>query len=588
MLSILFFSLIIGDSYSYDEYSYCDRQARTARVLDLVPTNCEMSTYGFCYEKGQDYPDKAIRRFLKENLGLMKRMTSDLDSREVVREMRSGFNMWTQSEHYDDEEVMLDGDEAEGRASSFQMHMMPPGENIFNGLAYNIKYGSGLATIKNVRDENMKEMEEETTGTTTRTTTSQSTMIVTTVQSSTTTSSMGTETSTQPAPSTQTNTWKDSSDYIEPSTVTETMQTSTMMDSTEMIQETTFEAQETPTEPPVTQPEEFYPDEYYSEYPEYSQPSELPVQSAQVQPQEVREQVQEADYLEEVLEEINETELEQEEKLIQEVEEVLVEEIIPEEIDYTGESVNACEVEVSISAPYWATNTRNDTLTLLNLYPFEQYIHMEICKAEHQEMLCRPGCRCEQQYRLHRLLAFDPTNECRGIFSDWFRFPSFCICKCYNSARQFKELTRNPKSHGVTQSRKSAALPTNSRLNNHRLMSVSGMDNMPAVFPYEGLAMITEEQNQRQRDDREFRVPRGMTAPLATDVEKDSQQSEDKIMERIADEHMDNTVESDQVHFMKNQKQGRFLDESFFYNQPIVDFKLSDGTMGSVEQVPRK
>ena len=54
---------------------------------------------------------------------------------------------------------------------------------------------------------------------------------------------------------------------------------------------------------------------------------------------------------------------------------------------------NACEVEVSIYAPYWATNTRNDTLTLLNLYPFEQYIHMEICKAEHQEMLCRPGCR---------------------------------------------------------------------------------------------------------------------------------------------------------------------------------------------------
>lgn len=48
---------------------------------------------------------------------------------------------------------------------------------------------------------------------------------------------------------------------------------------------------------------------------------------------------------------------------------------------------------MSISAPYWATNTRNDTLTLLNLYPFEQYIHMEICKAEHQEMLCRPGCR---------------------------------------------------------------------------------------------------------------------------------------------------------------------------------------------------
>ncbi len=44
-------------------------------------------------------------------------------------------------------------------------------------------------------------------------------------------------------------------------------------------------------------------------------------------------------------------------------------------------------------------------------------------------MMCRPGCKCEQQYRLHRLLAFDPNNECRGIFSDWFRFPSYCVCE---------------------------------------------------------------------------------------------------------------------------------------------------------------
>ena len=96
-----------------------------------------------------------------------------------------------------------------------------------------------------------------------------------------------------------------------------------------------------------------------------------------------------------------------------------------------------------MTAPYWANNTRNHTLALLNLYPFEQYIHMEICKAEYEEMLCRPGCRCEQQYRLQRLLAFDPSNECRGVFSDWFRFPSFCICKCYDSARQLREV-RSP------------------------------------------------------------------------------------------------------------------------------------------------
>jgi hypothetical protein len=30
---------------------------------------------------------------------------------------------------------------------------------------------------------------------------------------------------------------------------------------------------------------------------------------------------------------------------------------------------------------------------LLNLYPFEQYIHMETCQHEYKQMLCRPGCR---------------------------------------------------------------------------------------------------------------------------------------------------------------------------------------------------
>lgn len=55
------------------------------------------------------------------------------------------------------------------------------------------------------------------------------------------------------------------------------------------------------------------------------------------------------------------------------------------------------------------------------------------------------GCYCEQQYRLHRLLAYDPHNECRGIFSDWFRFPSCCICKCYN-VLDFRATSRSPRS----------------------------------------------------------------------------------------------------------------------------------------------
>lgn len=114
-------------------------------------------------------------------------------------------------------------------------------------------------------------------------------------------------------------------------------------------------------------------------------------------------------------------------------------------------------------APFWANNTRGEVLALLNLYPFEQYVHWEKCTQEFKQMFCRDGCRCEQQYRLHRLLAYDPHNECRGIFSDWFRFPSSCICKCYNIPMDFRATSRSPRSDSsfdATQSQsQSQALP---------------------------------------------------------------------------------------------------------------------------------
>lgn len=61
-------------------------------------------------------------------------------------------------------------------------------------------------------------------------------------------------------------------------------------------------------------------------------------------------------------------------------------------------------------------------------------------------MFCRDGCRCEQQFSLHRLLAYDPHNECRGIFSDWFKFPSCCICRCYDIPFDFRVTSRSPRS----------------------------------------------------------------------------------------------------------------------------------------------
>ncbi|XP_014213312.1 protein spaetzle 4-like [Copidosoma floridanum] len=107
--------------------------------------------------------------------------------------------------------------------------------------------------------------------------------------------------------------------------------------------------------------------------------------------------------------------------------------------------INACPVMEEVVAPFWANNTRGEMLALLNLYPFEQYVHWEKCSQENKQMYCRDGCRCEQQYRLHRLLAYDPSNECRGIFSDWFKFPSCCICRCYDLPLEFRVTSRSPR-----------------------------------------------------------------------------------------------------------------------------------------------
>lgn len=40
---------------------------------------------------------------------------------------------------------------------------------------------------------------------------------------------------------------------------------------------------------------------------------------------------------------------------------------------------NACPVKEEVVAPFWANNTRGEVLALLNLYPFEQYVHWERC-----------------------------------------------------------------------------------------------------------------------------------------------------------------------------------------------------------------
>ena len=222
---------------------------------------------------------KAIKRFLRENLGLMKRMSSDVDSKEVVREMRSAsFNIYSNPVH---DEVKEQGRQV--KSSSFNMNMMPPGENIFNGLHYNIKLGSGLAMVKNAKDEIIKDTDPVSVQTTTKntrtstsetvqTSTSQTTMIVTTSQS---TSRSPTPTTTSPT------TRQDTTTNISPSTVTEQTSTNTVLNYVD--NDTTYTAQEETTPPSVTEEEELYYDEYEEDDQlddEYITPDEYTVENS--------------------------------------------------------------------------------------------------------------------------------------------------------------------------------------------------------------------------------------------------------------------------------------------------------------------
>ncbi|KAI5755493.1 hypothetical protein M8J77_017425 [Diaphorina citri] len=96
--------------------------------------------------------------------------------------------------------------------------------------------------------------------------------------------------------------------------------------------------------------------------------------------------------------------------------------------DDTGR-VDACESKIEIVTPYWARNSAGTTRAIVNTEHFEQAIHQEVC-TKTKTGRCAADCGCEQKFKWHRLLAYDPENDCKGIFMDWFLFPSCCVCRC--------------------------------------------------------------------------------------------------------------------------------------------------------------
>ncbi|XP_012272911.1 protein spaetzle 3 [Orussus abietinus] len=98
--------------------------------------------------------------------------------------------------------------------------------------------------------------------------------------------------------------------------------------------------------------------------------------------------------------------------------------------------VDACESKVEIVTPYWASNSAGKIRAIVNTQHFEQAIHQEVC-SKTQTNRCNGDCGCEQKYKWHRLLAYDPDNDCKGIFMDWFLFPSCCVCRCEPTSGKF-------------------------------------------------------------------------------------------------------------------------------------------------------
>jgi len=91
--------------------------------------------------------------------------------------------------------------------------------------------------------------------------------------------------------------------------------------------------------------------------------------------------------------------------------------------------VDSCESKVEITTPYWAANSFGKVRAIVNTKHFEQAIHQEIC-TKTSTSRCTSDCGCEQKYKWHRLLAYDPENDCKGVFMDWFLFGSCCVCRC--------------------------------------------------------------------------------------------------------------------------------------------------------------
>ena len=87
----------------------------------------------------------AIWRFKEENRALMRRMYGDMESTSVYRQMRSSMS----PEHEDLEFKNQERHQTDRQSVTLGSGFMP---DLFSSLEYNIRMGSGLATVQSAKE----------------------------------------------------------------------------------------------------------------------------------------------------------------------------------------------------------------------------------------------------------------------------------------------------------------------------------------------------------------------------------------------------------------------------------------------------
>ncbi|KAG7208649.1 hypothetical protein KM043_014855 [Ampulex compressa] len=482
-------------TFGYDASSACSRPYSRAGRARFINLPCDFRRQNWCTVAGSSYPWHAVRRFVQENQGLMRRMYGDERHINVLRaefekndiELKyDDYYHHLSDEHrryqYEDDYEFIDddqggpkyeGEEYEARGFTSRSFNDPTTKKL-NKFPKLSEY-----TRAHFRPTEKPTSTATTTSTTTNSpttmTTSSSTAPSTTTTDSSTISSTIQESGTKPFFATTNLSNVTILDRVT-SNSTENA-TMSILNSTEASNEQNFSINEIPGQ--IDRIDEVL--EQTVEESETLTDSVTIVESMDITTESIHESVEEEEESFVIAKEttVHESFVSNEQQQQQfrprpeyrpngkpegfHMEGQLYQDVAAKDQQEQPvlklRGVNACPVKEEVVAPFWANNTRGEVLALLNLYPFEQYVHWEKCTHENKQMYCRDGCRCEQQYRLHRLLAYDPNNECRGIFSDWFKFPSCCVCRCYDLPLEFRVTSRSPR----TQKQRIKVQPPRSR-----------------------------------------------------------------------------------------------------------------------------